>query len=228
MKLPIFFEKHLFLAVLAYSGISLIYGENREPAIALFNGKDLTGWSAHDMSYWSVVDGAIVGTAGKNKIKGNQFLWHEREVRDFYLALSVRQVPFAANAGIQFRSQSRPGGSAFGYQADVGKGWWGTLYHEHGRKILAQNKDLDGKNINHEGWNQYEILAMGPDIWLSLNGTITVALHDPEGERSGRIALQVHGGMPQRVEYKGLNLTENPKGGIAGFNQNTLREFLQK
>ena len=88
--------------------------------------------------------------------------------------------------------------------------------------------DAGGEHLNQEDWNQYEILAMGPDIWLSLNGTITVALHDPEGERSGRIALQVHGGMPQRVEYKGLTLTENPKGGIAGLDQNALREFLQK
>ena len=130
--------------------------------------------------------------------------------------------------GIQFRSQPRTGGSAFGYQADVGKGWWGTLYHEHGRGILAKSRAAGGEHLNQEGWNHYEILAMGPDIWLSLNGTITVALHDPKGERSGRIALQVHGGMPQRVEYKALKLTENPKCGIAGFNQNALREFLQK
>jgi hypothetical protein len=213
----------LFLTVLTVFLLSFSHGE-----VALFNGQDLSGWQAQDMSYWSVVDGAIVGTAGEKKIKGNQFLWHEREVRDFHLSLSVRQFPFAANAGIQFRSQPRAGGSAFGYQADVGKGWWGTLYHEHGRGILAKSIDAGGEHLNQEGWNQYEILVIGPDIWLSLNGKISVALHDPEGERSGRIALQLHGGMPQRVEYKGLTLTENPKGGIAGFNQNALREFLQK
>ena len=213
----------LFLTVLAASFLNFSHGE-----IAFFNGQDLSGWQAQDMSYWSVVDGAIVGTAREKKIKGNQFLWHEREVRDFHLSLSVRQVPFAANAGIQFRSQPRAGGSAFGYQADVGKGWWGTLYHEHGRGILAKNRNTGGEHLNQEDWNQYEILAIGPDIWLSLNGRITVAIHDPEGERSGRIALQVHGGMPQRVEYKGLNLTENPKGGIAGLDQNSLRALLQK
>lgn len=216
-------KSFLFLTVFTAFFLSFSYGE-----IALFNGQGLSGWQAQDMSYWSVIDGAIVGTAGEKKIKGNQFLWHKKEVSDFHLSLSVRQVPYAANAGIQFRSQPRAGGSAFGYQADVGKGWWGSLYHEHGRKILAQNKDLDGKNINHEGWNQYEILAIGSDIWLSLNGTITVALHDPEGERSGQIALQVHSGMPQRVEYKGLILTENPTGGIAGLKLNSLRALLRK
>ena len=213
----------LFLTVLTAFFLIFSHAE-----VAIFNGQDLSGWQAQDMSYWSVIDGVIVGTAGEKKIKGNQFLWHEREVRDFHLSLAVRQVPFAANAGIQFRSQPRADGSAFGYQGDVGKGWWGSLYHEHGRGILAKNRNTGGEHLNQEDWNQYEILAIGPDIWLSFNGRITVAIHDPEGERSGRIALQVHGGMPQRVEYKGLNLSENPKGGIAGLDQHSLRALLQK
>jgi len=70
----------------------------------IFNGKDLTGWSAEDMSYWSVQNGAIVGTKGDQKIPGNQFLWYDKKVSDFKLTLQVKQVPFAANAGIQFRS----------------------------------------------------------------------------------------------------------------------------
>jgi hypothetical protein len=45
----------------------------------IFNGKDLTGWSAEDMSYWSVQDGAIVGTKGDQKIQGNQFLWYDKK-----------------------------------------------------------------------------------------------------------------------------------------------------
>jgi hypothetical protein len=133
----------------------------------IFNGKDLTGWSAEDMSYWSVQDGAIVGTKGDQKIQGNQFLWYDKKVSDFKLTLKVKQVPFAANAGIQFRSMREPNGHAIGYQADIGKGWWGALYHEHGRKILAKNKDTAGKHLNPEKWNKYEILAVGHRIWLA-------------------------------------------------------------
>lgn len=216
-------KSFLFFTVLTAFFFRFSHGET-----ALFNGKDLNGWQAEDMSYWSVVDGAIVGTAGEKKIKGNQFLWHKREVGDFHLSLSVRQVPYAANAGIQFRSQPRAGGSAFGYQADVGKGWWGSLYHEHGRGILAKNKDLSGKHVKREGWNRYEILATGPQIWLSLNGKITVAINDAIGERSGRISLQIHGGMSQRVEYKGLILKVNPQIKIAGFSEDKLRSLLNK
>ena len=101
-------------------GIFLIMTSNLLQADEeFFNGKDFKGWSANDMSYWSVQDGAIVGTKGDQRIEGNQFLWYERKVRDFRLTLSVRQTPFAANGGIQFRSERQPNGSAIGYQADI-------------------------------------------------------------------------------------------------------------
>ena len=59
-----------------------------------FNGKDLTGWSAEDVSYWSVQNGGIVGTKGDKKIPGNQFLWYEKKVKDFKLILKVKPVSY--------------------------------------------------------------------------------------------------------------------------------------
>ena len=193
----------------------------------IFNGKDLSGWSAQDMSYWSVQNGAIVGTKGDQKIHGNQFLWYDKKVKDFKLTLQVKQIPFAANAGIQFRSKREPNGQAIGYQADIGKGWWGSLYHEHGRKILARNLDTEGKNLKPEKWNNYEVLAVEHRIWLAINGKITVALRDPMGELEGQISLQVHGGMPQKVIYKDLVLERNPVVKIHGMNETELDKLLE-
>ena len=192
-----------------------------------FNGKDLSGWSAEDMSYWSVQNGGIVGTKGDQKIPGNQFLWYDKKVKDFKLTLQVKQIPFAANAGIQFRSKREPNGQAIGYQADIGKGWWGSLYHEHGRKILAKNLDAEGKNLKPEKWNTYEILVVGHRIWLAINGKITVALRDPIGELEGQISLQVHGGMPQKVIYQNLVLERNPQVKMLGMNETKLDKLLE-
>ena len=192
-----------------------------------FNGKDLSGWSAEDMSYWSVQNGGIVGTKGDQKILGNQFLWYDKKVKDFKLTLQVKQIPFAANAGIQFRSKREPNGQAVGYQADIGKGWWGSLYHEHGRKILAKNHDKEGKNLKPEKWNKYEILAVDHRIWLAINGKITVALRDPIGELEGQISLQVHGGMPQKVIYQDLTLERNPQVKMLGMNEAELNKILK-
>ena len=218
MKLFTFFPSSL----LCFWATGLLFANE-----TIFNGKDLTGWSAEDMSYWSVQDGAIVGTKGDQKIQGNQFLWYNKKVSDFKLTLKVKQVPFAANAGIQFRSQREPNGHAMGYQADIGKGWWGCLYHEHGRKILAKNQDTEGKNLKPEKWNKYEILAVGHRIWLAINGRITVALRDPIGELEGLISLQVHGGMPQKVIYQPLHFERDPDEQLLGMNEAELNKLLK-
>jgi len=215
----LFLVKRLFLF---FSLVSFLQGEE-----VFFNGQDLTGWNAQDMSYWSVEKGAIVGTKGTQKIIGNQFLWYQEKVQDFRLTLQVKQVPFAANAGIQFRSKPLVNRSALGYQADIGKGWWGALYHEHGRRILAKSKDIKGQHLKVEQWNQYEILAVGHRIWLAINGKITVALHDPIGELDGQIALQIHGGMPQEVIYSDLTLERNPKVEGWGMNESQLNTLLK-
>lgn len=195
-------------------------------AKGFFNGKDLKGWDGAK-KYWSVKDGAIVGSS-KEKIPRNEFIWSKVHVADFYLVLDVKLTPPSANAGIQIRSKKvDEHGQAKGYQADVGQGWWGKLYHEHGRGILDKNER--GKEAVKPGeWNRYEILAVGPAIWTAINGTLCTTLLDVEGESSGQIALQIHGGPPQTVCYRIHKLVNNPRLEIAGKNPEQLLEALHK
>ncbi len=48
----------------------------------------------------------------------------------------ISSRPNAGNSGVQFRGQNLPHGEVKGCQADIGKGWWGKLYEEHGRALL--------------------------------------------------------------------------------------------
>ena len=177
---------------------------------AFFNGKDLTGWSAAEMKYWSVKDGAIVGHSAV-KVPRNEFIWSNGEVKDFYLSVDVKLTPDNRNAGIQFRSKkANAAGQAIGYQADVGAGVWGKLYHEHGRGKLDWNNNATGA-VKPGDWNRYEILAIGHRIWTAINGKLCVALEDPKGELSGQISFQVHSGPAQTVLYRPVKLIHNPK-----------------
>ena len=82
---------------------------------SLFNGKDLTGWSA-DSAFWRVEDGAIVGTttAEKPLAKGNTFaVWEgsdvvPRSLANFEIRLRYRFDVDANNSGIQIRSRLLP------------------------------------------------------------------------------------------------------------------------
>ena len=86
--------------------------------------------------------GAIVGRT--DGLSRNEFLASELVATDFRLSLEVKLTPDSGNSGVQFRSEALPGGEVKGYQADIGAGWWGKLYEEHGRALLlGERVDVD-------------------------------------------------------------------------------------
>lgn len=188
------------IAYLASSGQVPLYAAAENQA-DFFNGKDLTGWHG-DESLWSVEDGELVGrTAG---LGHNEFLKSDYILRDFRLTLKVKLVENEGNSGIQFRSDELPGGEVKGYQADIGAGWWGKLYEEHGRALLW---DHSGEEyVKHGEWNDYEIVAEGSHIRTYLNGHPCVDLNDPDGARQGIVALQLHSGGATEVRFKDFQL----------------------
>ncbi len=223
LTMNIYFK--IFLFSLPGVFLSLCTASGEEQRTDFFNGKDLKGWNG-DGAYWSVKDGAIVGHS-EEPVKGNIFIWSQMPVGDFHLSVDVKLTPAQRNAGIQFRSVSiNERGQAKGYQADVGGGVWGKLYHEHGRRKLDWN-DRGLEAVKHGDWNRYEILAVGDRIWPALNGKPCVAIKDPKGERSGQIAFQIHGGPPQTVHYRHPKLTHNPKVELVGLNEAELNAELK-
>jgi putative membrane-bound dehydrogenase-like protein len=177
-----------------------------ENAQSLFNGRDLSGWRGNE-SIWQVEDGEIVGKTTQ-LLTHNEFLGSDMLVGDFRLSLQVKLVPNAGNSGIQFRSQIEPNGHAKGYQADIGKGWWGKLYEELGRGLLSETPG--DEYLKPEQWNKYVIEARGSRIRTYLNGNLCVDLDDPAGAKKGVLALQVHSGPPMEVRFKDLVLEVNP------------------
>ena len=169
-------------------------------AASLFNGQDLTGWSGRD-GLWSVEDGELVGrTEG---LRRNEWIVSDFAAADFKLTLEVKLVDNAGNSGIQFRSTAHDG-EVSGYQADVGQGWWGKLYEEHGRALLW---DKSGEaHVRVGDWNTYEIIAEGHHIRTFINGKPCVDLVDPKGAERGIIAFQLHSGGMTEVRFRNIRL----------------------
>jgi putative membrane-bound dehydrogenase-like protein len=167
-----------------------------------FNGKDLTGWDGNK-ELWSVENGEIVGKTAKG-LKKNEFLKSQMEATDFRLSLKVKLVPNKENSGVQFRSEPLPDGEMKGPQADIGAGWWGKLYEESGRGLLA--KEDREKFVKPDDWNEYVIEAKGSHVKTWLNGQLCVDLDDPKISRRGIFGLQMHAGGPLEVRFKDLKL----------------------
>lgn len=189
----------------------------------LFNGKDLSGWSG-EATLWRVEPGEggaggagggeIVGRTPPEGLKRNEFLFSEIAAADFRLTFKIKLIGDRGNSGVQFRTQMIDGREAKGYQADVGPGWWGKIYEEHGRGLLGQ---ASGEKFVRPGeWNEYEILAVGSRLGTSINGQACNEIDDPEGAKRGVFAIQLHSGEATEVRVRDLKLEVDPKALASG------------
>src|SRR5690606_2699919 len=163
-----------------------------------------------------IEDGALTAGSLERKQEKNDFLATVKEYGDFELTLKWRLAGTEGfvNGGVQFRSKRIPDHhEVIGYQADLGAGYDGALYDESRRKkMLAQPSEEVLKKAQKPlgEWNEYRIHAEGPRIQIWLNGVQTVDYTETdEGiDRSGMIAVQIHGNATALVQYKDLKIVE--------------------
>ncbi len=179
----------------------------------LFDGKTFKGWEG-DLKIFRIEKEAIVGGTLKEKIGRNEFLCTKKTYKNFILKLEVKLLGGPkANAGIQIRTKRIPNHhEVSGYQADMGVGWWGSLYDESRRRRVLAKADaaLIKKILKAEDWNRYEIRCEGKRIRLFINGTLTVDYTEPDPKipLEGVIAVQIHGGPPSEAWYRGIVIRE--------------------
>lgn len=185
-------------------------------SISLFDGKSLDAWEGDTEKTWRIENGAIVGGSLTEMVPHNSFLCTKRSYADFVLRLKfkLQGEDGLINAGVQFRSQrsTDPAYEMIGYQADIGRGYHGSLYDESRRdKVLAGVDSLTQESrFKKDDWNDYEIKAEGKRIQLRLNGHLTVDYTEPDPAipQNGIIGLQIHGGGKALVTYKDLIIEE--------------------
>ncbi len=198
---------------LVFCGILVSNGAEKE--IALFDGKTFQGWEGN-LKIFRIEKKAIVGGTLNEKIAHNEFLCTKKIYKNFILRLEVKLLGGAkANAGIQIRTKRIPNHhEVIGYQADMGKGWWGSLYDESRRRRVLSKADptVIQKILKPNNWNRYEIRCEGNRIRLYINGTQTIDYTeaDPKIPLEGVIALQIHGGPPSEAWYRNIRLTPLP------------------
>lgn len=184
--------------------------------VKLFDGKTFAGWEGNTESVWRIEDGALTAGSLDKKQEKNDFLATTQEYSDFELTIKWRLqgTEGFVNGGVQFRTKRIPNHhEVSGYQADLGAGFDGALYDESRRnKILAKpTEDVLVKALKPLGeWNEYRIRAEGPRIQLWLNGVQTVDFteDDPKVEKTGIIAVQIHGAATSIVQYKDVEIVE--------------------
>jgi hypothetical protein len=178
--------------------------------VSLWNGVDLAEWEG-DPQVWSVLDGAIVGSAANGAVPVNTFLIHRTVLaRDFVFRAEV-WIDSPGNSGVQYRARriDEPGFRVGGYQAEVGDPHWGSLYDELGRGWLLQSSACLDAGAAYGKWLAYEIRAQGATLEHRIDGVSCVRYEEAgDGAAEGILALQYH--MPGGFAVKFKNLTFAP------------------
>lgn len=188
---------------------------------AFFNGKDLTGFEGLLDQFWSVKDGAIVGTTAPKGINYNTFLCSKKKYKDFEMQFQVKLTK-SGNSGIQIRSHihNKEKFAVTGPQCDMGGPYWGSLYGENfGGMMKAADGKLVKKVLKEGEFNDYYIKAVGKHVTIKLNGETTVdqdfdkawadgAKGRKELPEEGIIAFQIHGGPAMDVVFKNIHFKE--------------------
>lgn len=224
---------NILLILISLSGLDALAQEktnqkSEDGFIALFDGKSLKGWTAMDMSWWSVEDGAITARITEDKpCKDNQYLFSDYgTMTNFEIKLKHRLISeHNVNGGFQFRSEHFEGDDCKGYQVDnnTQTDWLVRLYDEFGRHTLAwrgertifdENGQTAKSEISEamgkahfelEKWHEYHLICKGNNLTLFVNGKLVAEVIDNDysnNDASGLFALQLHSGKPMLVQFK--------------------------
>lgn len=194
--------------------------------VSLFDGKTLKGWTVvkkANAKYWSVVDGVVTASSHGKKMPTNTYLATNKNYQNFEFTCQFRlsgdHATGLINSGLQYRSimqktPNKPGTHhIIGYQADIGKGYWGDVYDEHRRgKLLKGDTKALLKDFKEDGWNSYKILCEDNRHRLYINGHLTADYleKNPKIPSLGVFALQLHSGGIATMEYKDIFIKELP------------------
>lgn len=181
----------------------------------LFDGRSFVGWEGDTNRIWRIEKAALVGGTLNETVPHSDFLCTTREYTNFDLRLKVKlEGTGFVNGGIQLRSQrdKEPAFEMVGYQADMGEGYWGSLYDESRRRntLAFTHASIIKRIVKTNDWNDYVIRCEGSHVRFWLNGILTVDYTESEKDipMNGLIGIQVHGGGKSEASYKDITIEE--------------------
>jgi hypothetical protein len=167
--------------------------------VALFNGKDLKGWTVRGKATWSVQNGVLVGIGGMGHVYADP-VCSDFEAKGLFRVTNLGAAP---NSGFYFRATpptDDPNGFPRGYEAQIcnhGDGYTGWLW-----KPGKPTGKATGLLTKDGEWFSYRIRAVDTHIQFWINDKLVMTYDDPE-YKAGHFAIQGHNpGM--KVEAKEL------------------------
>ncbi len=192
----------------------------------LFNGHDLTGWTAYGgKCKFEVKDGAIKGTCVPGS-KSTYLCTDRSDFGDFVFTCDLKWL-IDGNTGVMFRAKVRPRDKSkpdsnrnrevFGPQAEMeefskGRFWSGGIYGQscggYFYPLWLKAHVATRTTLKQEGWNRLTISARGNEMRTWVNGVPMAVWTDDGTYADGFFGLQIHAGRQGTVLFKNIRVRE--------------------
>jgi hypothetical protein len=179
--------------------------------VALFNGKDLSGWVNNGQEKWVVEDGTILG---ESTVGHYGYLTTEKTYSNFSLRVKFKPET-DGNSGVFTRSRitgnsPKTGPDIEGMQVEVDPTRnTGSFYESGHRGWVAMGTPACEQAIKPRDWNELEITERGVHYVTRLNGAPCVDFTDLHPNfTEGVIGLQLHTGGGVKIRFKDIYLKD--------------------
>ena len=195
------------IAVLSLVAFSLASSTAHAESPGLFNEKDLHGWSVDKdelRGHWMVSDGMIIG---ENADKKGSNLWTQQEYGDYELQLEYMTPSDDYDSGVFARGPSHQ--IQIGVSRSLKKDLTACIYapkDKRGKYPAVSEKVADVHQLGE--WNTLKIVATGNRIQTFLNGQLFVDYETVTMPPKGRIGLQLHAGVHQKMLFRNIRFQE--------------------
>ncbi len=173
----------------------------------IWDGESFRGWHRIGEGTWKIEDGTLIGKHDES-VSGFGHLVTDKAYKD--LTVRVKYRAFEGNSGLYFRIAEKGFSGVTGFQAEIDPNHdAGGLYETNGRGWVVQPSDKEVAKFFHpDDWNQMAVSAHGDRVVVTVNGYRSAELTEDVGRRSGKIALQLHGGQDVHVEFKEVEILQ--------------------
>jgi hypothetical protein len=162
-----------------------------------------------ESKYWHLDNNLFHGELDRDTL--HHYSYTKKSYGDFELNVMIKMVGDEnINSGVCIRINPTSYDDAPGYQIDMGKGYWGSLWEERRASMVQKFPDsLVSKVVKFNDWNHYYIIAKGHHIQAWLNGVKTIDITHEAGFSTGKIGFQLcHFHTHTVVEVKSLYVRE--------------------
>jgi uncharacterized sulfatase len=179
--------------------------------LAAWTPGSFDGWHAQPGGEWTWEGEVLVGRSEASEAR-HGLLVSDLEFGDFDVEFEFRAVQGCS--GFYFRvDETGDNTGVAGFQAEVEPSFeTGGLYETRGRGwVVRPDEALLRSCYTPAEWSTMRVAASGGDVVVQVNGVETARLKDDPGRRTGRFALQLHGGQDLHVEFRNMRIRPAPE-----------------